>query len=174
MPPQTFSDGLKRRRHCWCVAKLVKSIDILVMRVVIFPQSVDRASCPIDVFGCEAAQAQVRSFAVVAFYGLIDPALEAGCPDLQRIQVLVLDDAVDSFGHGVVPRVSCLCHGDDASMLVQQRDIPVRAVLAPPVRVVYDRQVPIVGIPVVECLPEHVQGIVRTHVVTDGPPNNEP
>ena len=125
MPPQAFFDGLKRRRHCWCVAKLVKSIDILVMWIVIFPQSVDRASCTIDVFGCEATQAQVRSFAVVASDGLIYPALEASSRDLQGIQVLVLDDAVDSFCHGVVPRVSGLSHGDDASMLVQQRDIPV-------------------------------------------------
>ena len=125
MPPQAFFDGLKRRRHCWCVAKLVKSIDILVMWIVIFPQSVDRASCTIDVFGSEAAQAQVRSFAVVASDGLIDPVLETSSSDLQRIQVLVLDDAVDSFGHGIVPRVPCLGHGDDASMLVQQRDIPV-------------------------------------------------
>ena len=137
-------------------------------------QLVDRTGCPIDMFGCKAAQTQVRSLAVVAPDGFIDPSLQARGRDLQRVQVFVLDDAVDSFGHRVVLRVPCLCHGDDAAVLVQQRDIPVRAVLASPVRMVYDRQMSIHKIPVVERLPEHIKGIFGPHVVADLPADDAP
>ena len=59
-------------------------------------------------------------------------------------------------------------------MFIQQRDIPVRAILAAPVRVVYDWQVAVIGVPIAECLPEHVQSVLSTHVVADRPSNDEP
>ena len=57
---------------------------------------------------------------------------------------------------------------------MQQRDIPVRAVLAAPVRVVYDWKVDVIRVPVAVSLLEHIQSVLGTHVVADRPSYNEP
>ena len=65
MPPQTFLDGLKHRRHCWCVAKLVKNADILIIRVIIFPEPVCLASGSVHMLRGVHVEAEVRPLSVV-------------------------------------------------------------------------------------------------------------
>ncbi len=81
-----------------------------MIRVVIFPESVCRFPCPVYMFRGFHVQAKMRSLSVICMYGLVDTHAQACHGDLQRVKILVLDDAVDPLCDGVVPRVSALGH----------------------------------------------------------------
>lgn len=81
----------------------------------------------------------MRPVAVIYLYGLVDEFLHLiEAPALAVKQPSVLYGVVEPFGHGVVQRVSRLCHAYPRFLTEKDVHVSVRAVLDTTVGVMYE------------------------------------
>ncbi len=104
--------------------------------------------------GRHPVKAHVRALVVVEVDGRLQRLSDL--PDGEECHAheqLVLDDAVDTLGHGVVPGVSALGHADPDVVLPQDVRIGIAGILDAPVRVVDE----VFGRPASKALQGHFQ-----------------